>query len=59
MLEGAYIPMKDFKDTFYPGKPWTPSLAPGLLKSRPKVDSDGMSMSSASAALSIFTQGNA
>jgi hypothetical protein len=25
-LEGAYILMKDFKDKFYPGRPWKPEV---------------------------------
>jgi len=26
MLDPAYIPIRDFKDRFYPGRPWRPEL---------------------------------
>ena len=60
-LSGAYIPLKKFKDTFFPGKPWDPQID-SRGEERRRLDrmalaDDQSSVTSASVAISTIMQG--
>lgn len=55
--EGAYIPLKAFKDRFYPGRPWPPHYEDSVSKNLRIGRADLDSVSSASVAISTVMQG--